>query len=254
MIPDSVEKIGANAFKNCKMLKTVTMSSKLKTIGKGCFQGCSMLKKVKLSANLTVIDEAVFSGCESLEKIVLYKKVICIKSNAFYNCKSLKTITVPSGIETIEEDAFDGCISLKEIPNISSNKKGNELNEENSAFDVNLLFKGELKKFGYDTIDEIPESFFEDVLDGDKLKDISNKKCQCFINGNPITINIQFHRALSTLWNRFGNYINGKENENFIGGSIYDPIDSDIKFHAENVKVNIYGDLQIPEDTAADHK
>lgn len=68
-IPDSVERIGTNAFHNCQDLESITLPASLKTIEVGAFSGCRNLSEVKLPASLKTIQSSVFADCSSLETV-----------------------------------------------------------------------------------------------------------------------------------------------------------------------------------------
>ena len=50
-----VTAIAANAFKNCKNLKQVTISGNITSIGAGAFQGCTSLRTVKIGSRVSAI-------------------------------------------------------------------------------------------------------------------------------------------------------------------------------------------------------
>lgn len=59
--------IESNAFKNCKKLKKVTISSNVKVIKKNAFKGCKKLKTVVVSnAKKLTIKKAAFKGCKTI--------------------------------------------------------------------------------------------------------------------------------------------------------------------------------------------
>lgn len=68
----AVTEIGADAFKNCKMLVSVTIPSTVKTIGAGAFQDCKGLKAIHCQ-NTTplLIDASTFKGIY-YEQVTLY--------------------------------------------------------------------------------------------------------------------------------------------------------------------------------------
>lgn len=68
-IPDSVERIGTNAFHNCQDLESITLPASLKTIEVGAFSGCRNLSEVELPASLKTIQSSVFADCSSLETV-----------------------------------------------------------------------------------------------------------------------------------------------------------------------------------------
>lgn len=68
-IPDSVERIGTNAFHNCQDLESITLPASLKTIESSAFGYCRNLSEIKLPTSLTTIEISVFDGCSSLETV-----------------------------------------------------------------------------------------------------------------------------------------------------------------------------------------
>ena len=75
-----VTKIGNGAFKNNKVLTTVSIPDSIKTIGKDAFSGCKKLKNITIYCNCTNIGNNAFKG--------IYKKAqirISIKNTKKYN-------------------------------------------------------------------------------------------------------------------------------------------------------------------------
>lgn len=141
-IPNSVTAIFKGAFENCKKLKDVQLSHKLKRISNqmfsGCekleflkipegveiiedraFEGCTSLKEIELPSSIKEIGEAAFCDCINLTKIILCDKIQKIGVGAFYGCWNLKRIQLPRSLTTLEETVFCDCKSLEyiDIPN-----------------------------------------------------------------------------------------------------------------------------------------
>lgn len=68
-IPDSVERIGTNAFHNCQDLESITLPASLETIESSAFGYCRNLSEIELPTSLTTIEISVFDGCSSLETV-----------------------------------------------------------------------------------------------------------------------------------------------------------------------------------------
>ena len=86
--------IEANAFKNSKKLKKVTIGKNVTTIGTNAFYGCKYLNKVTIGKNVKSIGNKAFYKCTKLSKITIPSKVTKIGKQAFYGCKKLKSITI----------------------------------------------------------------------------------------------------------------------------------------------------------------
>ena len=107
-----VTSIAANAFKNNKKLKRVTISGYVTTIGAGAFQSCTALTTVKMGARVTTISSKAFYGCWKLTTVAFGKNVKTIGTLAFANCVSLRKLTIPANVTTIGTKAFCNDVKL----------------------------------------------------------------------------------------------------------------------------------------------
>jgi hypothetical protein len=137
-IPEGVETIPNNYFKDRRQLKKVILPSTLKTIGYSAFYGCSGLEEINFPNGLTTIGNYAFYKCSSLKTVELPNSVVSLGSNVFEectrletvststglenipsytfkNCTSLTTVTIKNGVEVIESSAFSGCSSLMTV-------------------------------------------------------------------------------------------------------------------------------------------
>lgn len=118
-IPDSVELIGREAFRNCKKMKAVKLGSKLKTIEDYAFADCPNLVEIinTYTFDLETIGSYAFYGCSSLRilDINYFHDLVSIGEYAFAECDSLKSIDLPTRIEQLGEGAFYSCAMLQTI-------------------------------------------------------------------------------------------------------------------------------------------
>ena len=92
-----VTAIAANAFKNCKKLKSVKIGSNITTIGKNAFRNCTALKSVTIPKKVTTIGANAFAGCKSLTKVTIKSSVLKkVGKKAFSKAgsKNYKKLTV----------------------------------------------------------------------------------------------------------------------------------------------------------------
>ena len=99
-IPDTVERIGSGAFKNCTKVVSVIMPDSVKRMADSVFDGCVSLEEVKLSASLKKIGYKTFNDCESLKSITIPENVSELMNSAL-TC-GLTEITFESSITTWE--------------------------------------------------------------------------------------------------------------------------------------------------------
>ena len=106
-----VTEISANAFKNNKSLKSVSIGRNVTVIGTNAFYGCKKLSKVNGGDGIVKIGHRAFANCSSLNKITIPGSVTSIGKQAFCNCKKLRSITIKTSTlsgETVGSKAFAG--------------------------------------------------------------------------------------------------------------------------------------------------
>ena len=91
VLPNSIEYLANEAFKEYPRLLNVTLSNGVKSIGSEAFDN---------------------SG---LQSIVIPNSVETIGANAFENCVNLSSVILPEGLTKIPDWAFAGCSNLKSI-------------------------------------------------------------------------------------------------------------------------------------------
>lgn len=114
-IPDSVKKIGARAFEDCRQLVSVVLPESIDTLENGTFLRCWNLTDIHLPQNLTSIKDGVFWECHSLESINLPANIKTIGENAFLGCKKLQEIILPAQLQELGDGCFEVCDSLKKV-------------------------------------------------------------------------------------------------------------------------------------------
>ena len=113
VIPDTIECIGAEAFKDCNFLKFINLPNSVNRIDDSAFKGCQKLKEINLPEGLDYIGKKAFSNCASLTNITIPKRVVSINVELFCDCVSLKNVNVMGNLEKIEEGAFANCENLR---------------------------------------------------------------------------------------------------------------------------------------------
>ncbi len=115
VIPDSYEKIGANAFDKMPSLKTVIIGNGVKEIYPSAFESCKNLETVIFGDSVEGIYAEAFQHCEKLKDVVLPASLKEITYRAFAYCESITSIVIPKGVTKIIEDAFYSNSSLTNV-------------------------------------------------------------------------------------------------------------------------------------------
>ena len=129
VVPESVTKINAHAFRNMKYLKSIELHSGFKSIGSNAFYACPSLKTIKVDSletwlNIEFTDSAsipylpdkvlVVNG-ETVTDVVIPDGITEIKPYAFYYFKNITTVKLGKDVTSIGNYAFSYCSSLRYI-------------------------------------------------------------------------------------------------------------------------------------------
>lgn len=115
IIPETVQRVEIDAFRNCQTLKKVVFQAEDVDIRSSAFDRCGNLEEVVLPTGLKEIESRTFSGCRALKSITIPDTVTSIGENAFNGCRSLTSVHIPASVRKIEKMAFAGCPLLTEI-------------------------------------------------------------------------------------------------------------------------------------------
>ena len=199
-IPKSIEKIGYNAFANCKYLTSiyfdakdcnvyyfrdmmymnvflnagkfsdslkVTFGPNVEKVPKGMFEAreseYAHVTEIVLSDSIKNIGDWAFANCYDLQNVTWGKNIERIESEAFRNCTKLQSITIPEGTEYIGLNAFKGCKYLKQI---NFNEKKCKAFMMRSSMDEHVFvdagkYSSSLKVIFGNKVEVVPASLFE---------------------------------------------------------------------------------------------
>jgi len=163
VLPESLVKIGKQAFAFCQKLTAIDLPAHLTEIAENAFQECG-LKSIVCPKGLKKIDSYAFGQCKSLESVVLPDSVVKIGKQAFAHCEKLTAIDLPGNLVEIDDRAFQECglkslVCPKGLKKIDSYAFGHckslesvELNEEIESIKDAFPFCSALKEI------KLPES------------------------------------------------------------------------------------------------
>ena len=125
-IPDTVEKIGTSAFKECRLMESVTIPDSVNLIGGNAFSYAG-LKSVTIPGSVKliggywsdeeqfIVDIAPFQFCENLETVILEEGVEELGYAAFWDCRAIKNVVLPNSLKTVGMTAFGNCLELESL-------------------------------------------------------------------------------------------------------------------------------------------
>ena len=137
-IPDSVVRIGENAFYECTALEYVKLPASLEETGWRCFQDCDKLSTIVMPEGIDpdftqccflscdsltnisfhtapTIGYAMYQNCDGLTNLVIPDCVTSIGMQAFAYCDKLSYVTIPASVTTFDAKVFYECPKLGAI-------------------------------------------------------------------------------------------------------------------------------------------
>ncbi|MGN1245072.1 MAG: leucine-rich repeat protein [Muribaculaceae bacterium] len=150
-LPAQLAEIGEVAFAACANLSAISIPESVSRIGANAFNASALSQ---VAVNARVIADGAFADCAGLTSVQLGTNVASIGNRAFAGCANLATIDLADGsmLQTIGEEAFMGtAISSFDFtlcPNVESVGKW--------AFAGTKMLKAELPE----SLSEVPEGVF----------------------------------------------------------------------------------------------
>ncbi|MDE6683380.1 MAG: leucine-rich repeat domain-containing protein, partial [Muribaculaceae bacterium] len=114
-IPEGVEILNPNTFKDCKKIAKINLHDNIRNIQSEVFSGCSSLESITLPKSITKIYPGLFNGCSSLDNLNIPENVNIIGNSAFRGCANLKEMILPEGVTNIPQSCFQDCASLNKV-------------------------------------------------------------------------------------------------------------------------------------------
>lgn len=118
-LPETLVKIGDDAFNSCCILNEISFPDSVEYIGKNVCGLCSSLKNVRWSNKTLHIPPAAFYYCKKLENISGIDRITTIGTCAFSKT-GFKSIKLPPSVKFIENQAFAYCEKLELVKTSSS--------------------------------------------------------------------------------------------------------------------------------------
>jgi hypothetical protein len=114
-VPGSVTAIGTAAFAYCKYMTNATMANGVASIGNFAFYGCASLPTVTLPGTVTNLGQYIFQNSSRLTNVTIGNGVTNIGGYAFYGCNGLTNVAIPASVTAIGQDAFAWCSALSTV-------------------------------------------------------------------------------------------------------------------------------------------
>lgn len=184
-IPDSVEKIGHNAFSDVSNatqiidgityidgwiidsntdVQTLVLNNDIRGIGAGTFEECNTLVSVEIPASVSILPQKCFANCENLKNIIFRGNLKTIDDEAFSNCGKLEKISLTnvtntdSSLSAIGSKAFYNCAKFEAIEFASDENDDQISNSKTIYFPKSTTSIGQSAFYGCTSLEEIHAS------------------------------------------------------------------------------------------------
>ena len=117
VIPNHVEKVGKEAFRQNNDIKEVYLGCGLKKIEDEAFKGMNSLEEIHFTRGIKGItfDKAVFRDNPNLKHANIPEGVLNMGDEMFMACKNLESVRIPSTVQHIGANCFSDCQLLTQI-------------------------------------------------------------------------------------------------------------------------------------------
>lgn len=115
-IPNSVKRIGSDAFSGCLKLRNITLPNELEYMGASVFSETAWLDSQP--EGIVTLGNVLYEYKGDMEegtKITIPSHVKYIAGRAFYQLKNLAEVVISDGVKLIGEGIFSSCSSLTHI-------------------------------------------------------------------------------------------------------------------------------------------
>ena len=121
-IPDGVEEIGSYAFYKCPFGGTVLLSKSLKKIGSGAFAECGLVGTLNIPESVTSIEASAFFATRFTGQLKLPQGLEYLGQVAFGECYGFTgSLVIPSKLTEIGSHVFSSCSGLDGILTLPKN-------------------------------------------------------------------------------------------------------------------------------------
>ena len=110
VLPDSVIKIGAQAFVNSEV-KRIILPASVRVIAFEAFSD-TYIEQINIPYGVERISKHAFYNCSALQEIEIPKTVSFIDSQSFASCSVLNKVVIPAEVKYIAGDAFNNSDKL----------------------------------------------------------------------------------------------------------------------------------------------
>lgn len=114
-IPQGIQRIEAEVFRDRLMLEEVTIPESVTSIGARAFHSTKWLKKQQKQSPLVVVNGILLDGSLCVGEVVVPEEIHTVSGWAFANGLGIEKIRFLSERTRVEEYAFRNCINLREI-------------------------------------------------------------------------------------------------------------------------------------------
>ena len=197
-------------------IKRVVIENGVTSIGANAFRDCTGLTSVTIPDRVISIGYYAFNGCTGLTSVTVPDSVTSIGDYAFHDCTGLTSVTIPNSVTSIGGSAFSGCTGLKEV---IYNARAAEYSDY-FAFNNAGTASGGMKVVFGESVEKIPNKLFYNCTGLTSVtigRNVTSIGCEAFRGCTSLTeINYNARRADDLDWSTNAFYDVGAESEGVV--------------------------------------
>ena len=114
-IGETATNIASNAFRQHKLINSITIPNTVISIGTYCFGFCRNLKSITFPSSINVITSNCCAGCGLLSSVVIPNTINNISMQAFRDGVLLTSIIIPDSVTQTGTGVFQGTDGLQSV-------------------------------------------------------------------------------------------------------------------------------------------
>ena len=105
-MPNDATAIGSYGFSNCNQLTDVYIPDSVSNMSNNAFLYCESMKSIRLSSNIKTINEKAFYGCSELPSLVFPEGIKTLGRNICTSNNNLSIVYLPASLKEVNTRAF----------------------------------------------------------------------------------------------------------------------------------------------------
>ena len=123
VLPNSVRRLGSNAFDGFSWLTEINLPDSLEYIGEYAFYGCTGLTSIEIPSTVTTIGDCAFASCTGLTEVELPSSLVDLGGCVFMDCTGLTSVHIPANVTSVGHYLISRAYNVSSITVDPNNRR-----------------------------------------------------------------------------------------------------------------------------------